>query len=215
MSICPSCLEERKIYCKCVCQRCYYKDYFKKHYEKNKNKVKANSKKRYYNNKDKCLKKMKEYAKNNKEKLKKYHQKYYKENKEEMQKNMKIAYEKNKKVWNKKAAKKKKEQMKYDLQLYMKEVLRSRISMAIKYYKGIKSCSALDLLGADIETVRKHLENQFREGMTWENHGKWHIDHIVPCCKFNLTKEEEQQKCFHYTNLQPLWAYENLSKGGL
>ena len=49
--------------------------------------------------------------------------------------------------------------------------------------------------------------------MSWENHGTWHIDHRVPCAKFDLTKKEEQEKCFHYTNLQPLWAKDNLSKG--
>ena len=52
------------------------------------------------------------------------------------------------------------------------------------------------------------------EGMSWENHGDWHVDHIRPCCSYDLTIEEEQKKCFHYTNLQPLWAEENLSKGG-
>jgi hypothetical protein len=50
--------------------------------------------------------------------------------------------------------------------------------------------------------------------MTWENHGSWHIDHRIPICSFDLKEEEEQKKCFHYTNLQPLWAAENLSKGG-
>jgi len=60
-------------------------------------------------------------------------------------------------------------------------------------------------------------------GMTWDNHGtgkngkgmkEWHIDHIIPCCKFNLSKDEEQRKCFHYSNLQPLWASDNMKKGG-
>jgi len=50
--------------------------------------------------------------------------------------------------------------------------------------------------------------------MTWENHGSWHVDHIRSCCSFDLTQEEEQKKCFHYTNLQPLWARDNLSKEG-
>jgi hypothetical protein len=48
--------------------------------------------------------------------------------------------------------------------------------------------------------------------MSWNNHGQWHIDHVRPCSSFNLLNPEEQQQCFHYTNLQPLWAADNLSK---
>ena len=70
------------------------------------------------------------------------------------------------------------------------------------------------MLGADANFVREHLEKQFKPGMSWANHTKdgWHIDHKIPCASFDLTKPEEQQKCFHYTNLQPLWARENLTK---
>jgi len=94
------------------------------------------------------------------------------------------------------------------------ENLRTRQGQAIKNHKGTKFTSSLELLGADIDTVRQHLESQFKEGMSWDNRGEWHIDHVIPCCKFDLTDIEEQKKCFHYTNLQPLWAKENLQKGG-
>jgi hypothetical protein len=61
--------------------------------------------------------------------------------------------------------------------------------------------------------LRAHLEHQFKDGMTWDNHGEWHIDHIKPCVQFDLTDPEQQKECFHYTNMQPLWAFENQSKG--
>jgi hypothetical protein len=64
-----------------------------------------------------------------------------------------------------------------------------------------------------MQVIWDHLQKQFKEGMTKENHGLWHIDHIRPISSFDLTKPEQQIKCFHYTNLQPLWAKENLSKG--
>lgn len=99
-----------------------------------------------------------------------------------------------------------------DIMFKLKHTLRSRIRKAIKSQK--KSDSLFNLIGCTISYIKQHLENQFTEGMTWENHGTWHIDHIKPCCSFDLTTEEEQKKCFHYTNLQPLWGKDNLSKGG-
>lgn len=90
--------------------------------------------------------------------------------------------------------------------------LRNRLNLAIQenWEKG----HTIKLLSCSIEFLKKHLESQFVEGMTWANYGRggWHIDHIRPCASFDLSKPEEQHKCFHYTNLQPLWAKENLSK---
>jgi hypothetical protein len=91
--------------------------------------------------------------------------------------------------------------------------IRTRINEALK--ENLKSKRTLDLLGCSVEFLKKHLESQFKPGMTWDNHTihGWHIDHIKPCTKFDLNKVEEQKKCFHYSNLQPLWAKENLYKG--
>lgn len=71
-----------------------------------------------------------------------------------------------------------------------------------------------DLVGCSAKDLKTHLESLFKEGMSWSNYGKfgWHIDHKVPCVKFDLTKESEVKKCFHWKNLQPLWWRENLSK---
>ena len=89
--------------------------------------------------------------------------------------------------------------------------MRTRISNALK--GNHKSQSSKVLLGCSINDLRVHLENQFTEGMTWENYGKWHVDHILPCASFDLSKESEQIKCFNYNNLQPLWAMDNMKKG--
>lgn len=94
------------------------------------------------------------------------------------------------------------------------KTLRSRLGRALYTKSATKGGSTLELVGCSIEFLKSYLKEKFKEGMTWENHGKWHIDHIKPCCSFNLLDIEEQRKCFHYTNLQPLWAEENLSKGG-
>ena len=59
----------------------------------------------------------------------------------------------------------------------------------------------------------KHIEKQFKPGMSWENHGKWHIDHVKPCASFDLTQSEQQKACFSYLNMQPLWAIDNIKKG--
>jgi hypothetical protein len=87
--------------------------------------------------------------------------------------------------------------------------LHCRLYMAVKEKTG----KTMELTGCSKEELTTHLESKFTEGMTWENYGKWHIDHIRPCASFNLEEPEEQKKCFHWTNLQPLWALDNIRKG--
>jgi hypothetical protein len=91
--------------------------------------------------------------------------------------------------------------------------LRSYISTLIRNAGGNKTLKSVELLGCSIEQFRQHLEQQFVDGMGWDNYGEWHIDHIIPCSSFNLSILEEQKKCFHYTNTQPLWKIDNLRKG--
>lgn len=78
----------------------------------------------------------------------------------------------------------------------------------------LKSAPFWKLVGCSKEELRRRLQSAFKPGMSWKNYGSvWHVDHIKPCIKFDLTDPAQQRACFHYTNLQPLFAQENLSKG--
>lgn len=90
--------------------------------------------------------------------------------------------------------------------------LRHRLYMALKAQKTSKTYSAMKLLGCDIGIFKLYIISKFEPDMSWNNYGQWHIDHIIPCASFNLENLEEQKQCFHYTNLQPLWAFDNLTK---
>lgn len=88
--------------------------------------------------------------------------------------------------------------------------LRGKLNKVIKgdYRKPID-----EFVGCDHEKFREHFEARFLPGMTWDNHGQlWQVDHIRPCCTFDLTDPEQQRECFHYSNLQPLWTKDNLRK---
>lgn len=92
----------------------------------------------------------------------------------------------------------------------LQENLRRRIRSSLEYKNWRKSSNFNDYIGCDRECLLKHFESKFTEGMTWENQGKWHIDHIIPLS--SATSEEELYKLCHYTNLQPLWASDNIKK---
>ena len=94
----------------------------------------------------------------------------------------------------------------------IKAALRSRLHHAVRF--GYKSAHTMELLGCTSAELMTKLEAKFTEGMTWELYGKgWHVDHIRPCASFNLLDASEQRICFHWSNLQPMWALENMAKG--
>lgn len=102
--------------------------------------------------------------------------------------------------------------LKSDRLYALKIKLRRRVFMAFKAALIDKRIKTSVLLGADWKEVFVFIENKFKAGMSWDNHGKWHIDHIIPLC--SAKTESELIHLLHYTNLQPLWAQENYSKGG-
>ena len=87
-----------------------------------------------------------------------------------------------------------------------------RIRTALNKFNLNKSNFSVKYLGCSVEYLKIWLEYQFQDEMNWENFGDWHIDHIKPCSSYDLSKEEEQYICFNWTNLQPLWAIDNIMK---
>lgn len=90
-------------------------------------------------------------------------------------------------------------------------LLRNRLWYALKGKKG--NVSTIALLGCSITEAVRHIESQFQDGMSWANHGEWHIDHIEPLASFDLEDEKQLAEACHYTNLRPLWKLDNLRKG--
>lgn len=141
----------------------------------------------------------------------KYHKEYYQKHKEEIRQYKKDWQKNLTKEQRKNKVQKQCNRLKININFRISGNLRNRIYYAIK--NNTKFKPTLKLLDCSIEFLKKYLQKQFTLGMNWKNYGKWHIDHIRPCASFDLSKPTEQKKCFHYTNLQPLWAMDNLSKG--
>ena len=87
--------------------------------------------------------------------------------------------------------------------------LRARLGCALRAARAKKSAGTMKLVGCTPQQLMEHIQKQFKPGMAWNNRHLWHLDHIRPCSSFDLLDPEQQRQCFHFTNLQPLWAKEN------
>lgn len=180
-------------------------------------------------NKEKTLNRIKEWSQNNREKTRiaktkwrkknaDYHKEYYKKRVNEDPFYNSNLYLKN--VEKHRAGSKRyrqahpkhnqeyiKRRLETDDNFRLARNLRHRIIYALKLSKTKKETPTTKLIGCTIEDLKIYIESMFSPTMTWENYGSyWQIDHIIPCINFDLTKLEEQYKCFHYTNLQPLFT---------
>lgn len=154
---------------------------------------------------DKIAARNKQYRIDNKDKIKEYFQR------PEVIARRKLNRLKNKEIINSNKKYQEKLRRNTDSSYRLITNQRTRITNILKKHKTNKT---LNLIGCSAEFLRNYLENKFQEGMNWDNYGKygWHVDHIIPCSSFDLIDIEQQKICFHYSNLQPLWAKDNLQK---
>lgn len=104
-----------------------------------------------------------------------------------------------------------KERRNSDVLFRVSQNIRSRVNLIIRKNKEITSGGLKDTLGCSLLELKSHIEKRFVDGMSWDNYGEWHLDHIMPLISAK-TSEELNALC-HYTNMQPLWAVDNLRKG--
>lgn len=183
-----------------LCRKCYMKQYNDNHvdYKRLMNQQKGYSKKWYKTNKDKHQKYMSLYYQEHQHQLQEYHHSYYIQHKDEI-------IEKQKIYWAKR--------IKNDNLFHIKHCVRDNIRKAVKSrtnYSHLKEQTTEEILGCSIDDFIIYLEQQFQEGMSWDNYGLWHLDHIIPLA--SAKNKEEVYKLCHYTNYQPLWARDNLVK---
>jgi hypothetical protein len=181
-----------------------FKVYRKLHASANKKKYKT-----YYEaNREEIIVASKAYSESNKEKVRATKKAYYESHKEEI----KEYQEKYRKHHKKERRIYANSRRKSDLNYKISCALRTRLRMAI--HNNQKAGSAVRDLGCSISELKIHLESKFQPGMSWENWSfiGWHVDHIKPLSSFDLSKREEFLKANHFSNLQPMWADENLKK---
>ena len=180
---------------------------------KNKEKIAAYCKEYRSNHKEQMAQYKKEFRERNKEKLVVYMKDYQIKNRDHIVTKKKEYRLNNKEHLATKRNVYVKNRIKTDIQFRLSYLLRSRLCKAVK--SNQKSGSAIQDLGCTIPELKSHLEGQFQDGMTWKNHSRvgWHIDHKIPLDFYDLTNREQFLLAVHYTNLQPMWAIENLKKG--
>ena|SRR5438128_2067204 len=100
-------------------------------------------------------------------------------------------------------------------QALLRNRLKARLHKAFRSRGLRKNGNTIELLGCTLEFFRGWIESKFKKGMSWKNYGQWQFDHLCPVSKFNLLDPEEVRKCFHYTNIQPLWTPANRLKWNL
>lgn len=167
---------------------------------------KVNDKKSYFKNRDKIIYNSKKWTENNKEYRKEYRRQYNIKNKEIENKKCIEWYKKNKHKVNEWY----RNRIATDPLFKLTSNIRGLIRISIKGNGYTKKSKTYQILGCSFEDFKTHLENQFTEGMTWENQGEWHMDHIYPVSR--AIDEEHLIKLNHYTNFQPLWAEDNIKK---
>ncbi len=196
-----------------------YPDRNKIYWEKNKEKRKEDYKKWYSENtnyskewreknKEKINERRRKNNKINKENLKEQGRLYREKNKDKINETRRLYREKNKDKINSYN----RERFEKNLHLKLIRNYRTRIKNYMKFNKISLGTGSLELVGLTSEDLKSYLESKFLEGMSWDNYGLygWHMDHIIPLS--SAKNEEELKKLCHYTNLQPLWAFDNLSK---
>ncbi len=152
----------------------------------------------------------KEYQEKNKEKKIQYDRQYRLKNKSRETSRVMNWRAKNKEKSKKYFREYRKRKYNTNINFKISQNIISRISHSLK--GNNKSLSTMMLIGCEIDYLMYYIQEKFTHGMSWDNYGKWHIDHKLPCASFDLSKSEEQSKCFNYTNLQPLWAIDNIKK---
>ena len=194
----------------------------KKYRDENPDKVSKSRKNTYIKNKEKYLLQQKKYYENNKDKIIVKNKKYYSNNKEAYKNRKKIYYDKNKESLNKLSSeygrlnRKKiteRDKLRRNTEPLYRTIryCRNRINKFLKSKNYKKNYKSFDMIGCSPEELKKHIESKFTYGMSWELVGKEiHIDHIIPLSSAN-TIEQVESLC-HYSNLQPLWAKDNLKK---